>query len=673
MSKTRTQKINEEILQNLNPQQKAAVLTTNGPILIIAGAGSGKTRVIAYKIAYLIANGINAKNILAITFTNKAAQEMTQRIFNLLLKISNTKPDLLKKNLPTIGTFHSICLSILRKEIEALNYKKNFIIYDEDDQKSLIKTILKEKNIDIKQFQPMAIKEKISLAKNELISEEEYKKRAQNFFEEKIALIYEDYQNKLKQLNALDFDDLIFYTVKIFQKDSKILNKYQNKFKYILVDEYQDTNFSQYVLINLLAQQNKNICVVGDIDQAIYSWRGADFRNILNFEKDYPEAKIIMLEENYRSTKNILKAAEAIIQKNLLRKDKKLLTQNLEGDKIIIIGAENEKKEAEFVAKEILRLKNTYQFKFNDFCILYRTNAQSRAIEEEMLKHNLPYKIIGGIKFYERKEIKDILAYLNFLQNKNDIISLKRIINTPSRNLNFTKKFTEENFRNIAEKSIEKLDLKSEQKNNLLKFINLIEDLKKKQKNLKLIDFIKFLIEKIDYQNYLKENFENADEKIENIQELLSVARLYDHLKPQKALEKFLENTALIQDQDEIKEKENLVHLMTIHSAKGLEFPIVFITGLEEGIFPHVKSYLTQEQEEEERRLCYVAITRAKNNLYLTFTRCRIIFGSKIINPPSRFLLDLPQDLLEFIDYQDENSPNKFDNSSYKDEFFQYT
>lgn len=654
---------NEEILKNLNPQQKEAVLVKDGPILIIAGAGSGKTRVIAHKIAHLIKSGINPKNILAITFTNKAAGEMSMRIFNLLLKINNISAQLLKNSLPTIGTFHAVCLSILRKEIENLNYKKNFVIYDSDDQISLIKEIIKEQNIDSKQFQPPVIKEKISLAKNELIDFESYKNSAANFFEEKVALVYEAYQKKLKKLNALDFDDLILFTVKIFQKHPHILENYQNKFKYILVDEYQDTNFAQYILISLLAQKYQNICVVGDIDQAIYSWRGADFRNILNFEKDYPNSKIIMLEENYRSTKNILEAADYIISKNLLRKDKKLITQKSVGEKINVVVTKNEKEEAEFIAKEILILKNGRKLKFNDFCVLYRINAQSRAIEEALLKYNLPYKIIGGIRFYERKEIKDILAYLKYIQNENDIFSLKRIINIPPRNLNFIKNLKDDELKKLME-APDNFKSKLSQKNALLNFINLILDLKNLQKSISLTEFIKLLIQKIDYEYYLKENFENAEEKIENIKELLSIANLYKNLKPHDALEKFLENAALIQDQDEISEKENAVHLMTIHAAKGLEFPIIFIAGLEESIFPHSKSYLSPEQEEEERRLCYVAITRAKNNLYLISAENRKIFGSTLANPPSRFLLDIPEHLIEFMDLTKEN----FDQNS-KDDF----
>lgn len=651
-------KIKETILKNLNPQQKEAVLIKNGPILIIAGAGSGKTRVIAHKIAYLIENGINPKNILAITFTNKASQEMKERILNLLIKIQKKPINILKKSLPTIGTFHSVCLSILRKEIEKINYKKNFIIYDEDDQKSLIKEIIKKEEFNEEQFKASNIKIKISSAKNELLDVKIYKERAANFFEEKIAQIYEKYQENLKSIGALDFDDLIFLTVKIFQKHPEILKKYQKKFQYILVDEYQDTNLAQYVLINLLAQKNQNICVVGDIDQAIYSWRGADFRNILNFEKDYPNAKIVILEENYRSTKNILKAAENIIQKNIFRKEKKLITKNPKGDKINIVLTKDENQEAEFIAKEILILKNQHKLKLKDFCILYRTNFQSRAIEEALIKHNLSYKIIGSVKFYERKEIKDIISYLKYLQNENDILSLKRIINTPSRSLNFIKKFEDKKIKKLIESDKTEISLKNNQKKSLLNFINLIKELKKYQKNNSLTEFIKFLIKKINYNNYLEKKFENAEERIENLKELINVSSLYNRLKPELALEKFLENVSLIQEQDEIKEKEDLIYLMTIHSAKGLEFPIVFLSGMEEGIFPHQKSHLSQEQQEEERRLCYVATTRAKSKLYLIFSECRRIFGSKIANPPSRFLLDIPKEIVEFINYQ-ENLKNK--------------
>jgi DNA helicase-2/ATP-dependent DNA helicase PcrA len=607
-----------DILKNLNPKQKEAVMATEGPLLILAGPGSGKTRVLTHRVAYLIQKGINPKNILAVTFTNKAAGEMRERVKECLNR---------HKTMPFIGTFHAFCLRILRKEIKNLGYKTNFIIYDETDQLSLIKKLIKELQIDKEQFKPIVISSKISSLKNELIDWQSFKKIAENYFEETIAKVYENYQKCLKKINALDFDDLIMLTVELFTQFPPILKKYQEKFKYILVDEYQDTNTSQYVLINLLAKKYKNICVVGDESQAIYGFRGADFRNILNFERDYPEAKIVILDQNYRSTQNILDTAHNVISKNIYQKEKKLWTENPQGKPINIVEAPNETEEAEFIIQEINNFQNPpaggKKLKLKDFTILYRTNAQSRALEESLMRHNLPYKIIGAIKFYQRKEIKDILAYLKLLLYPQDIISLERIAKIPPKN--------------AGQAAVLKV--------------------RKATRGKSPAEILKLILKETKYKDYLekkynkeyRENIPEYEIRWQNVLELFSVIKQYDNL------DTFLENAALLSEEDEpafalraSAGKKNLINLMTLHAAKGLEFPVVFITGCEEGIFPHSKSLLEQIELEEERRLCYVGITRAKERLYLTFAQKRTLYGSTQANPPSRFLDDIPKELIDY-------------------------
>ena len=590
------------ILENLNSEQKKAVKAINGPVLILAGAGSGKTRCLTHKIAFLIKKGVMSHNILGVTFTNKAAHEMKERVAKLLKN---------KHKIPLISTFHALCVRILRQEAAYLGLKPRFLIYDKDDQQKLIKQILKQLELDTAKFHPNLVIGSISRSKNQLITWKNFQNQAQDFFEEKISIIYEKYQDKLKQLNALDFDDLIMKTVELFQKNPKILEKYQNKFKYILVDEYQDTNHSQYVLINLLAKKYKNICVVGDDAQSIYAWRGANLDNILNFERDYPDAKVYYLKQNYRSTKKILKLANCIICQAKGLKPKNLWTNNQQGSKINILELDNEQEEADYIVDEINFLKEKNKLDFADFTVLYRTNTQSRAIEEALLSYNTPYKIIGGIKFYARAEIKDALAHLRLILNPVDELSIARIGKRASKtllekaeNTNFSKKSLEKilNFAFSATGFLEKLRLSDKRKN------------------------------------------ENREE---NVKELFTVIGSRDTVLGLKSIELFLEQTSLFSDLDEAG-RDNAVHLMTMHSAKGLEFPVVFISGFEEGIFPHYKSLDKPSQLQEELRLCYVGITRAQKYLYLTFTQSRNIWGQKQYNIPSRFLKNIPKELIEF-------------------------
>ncbi len=615
------------LLDTLNNPQKEAVLAKNGPLLVLAGAGSGKTKVLTHKIAYLIESGVDAKNILAVTFTNKAANEMKSRIFSLVSEKNFSAKGL------NIGTFHFICLKILRENAELLGYKKNFVVFDDDDQISLIKNILKELNLDKDKFKPRVFQSHISNLKSALKSVADYQKEASGFFSSLVFKVYQKYQEHLKQHNAVDFDDIIMLAVVLLLKNDDVLEKYQNRFKYILVDEYQDTNSAQYTLIKLLAKKHRNICVVGDNDQAIYGWRAADYKNILNFEKDYPDAKVVILEENYRSTQNILSAANGIISKNKFRKEKNLFTKNQKGEKINLVLASSEKKEAEFIAKKIKELVKKEKRPLSDFVVMYRTNSQSRVIEEEFLKAGLAYKIIGGFKFYQRKEVKDIIAYLRYVYNENDIVSFKRIVNTPARG--------------IGKKALENFFEKNEISKNLAEFFKMIDSLREDAKTMRLSALIRQIAKKSKMEEVLNTKQEQA--KWENVLELVSVASAYD--AQEDAIAKFLEDTALVSDQDEVDEKKPVVNLMTVHAAKGLEFDVVFILGMEDGIFPHSKSKESHEELEEERRLCYVALTRAKKHLYLLHTEKRNIFGKTETNPPSRFLYDIPQDLVEFVQY----------------------
>ena len=627
-------------MKNLNPRQKEAITIINGPLLILAGPGSGKTRVLTHRLAYLVANNIPPENILAVTFTNKAADEMKQRVTKLAGK---------NFFIPLIGTFHSVCLKVLRKEIDKLGYKKSFVIYDEDDQLSVIKKIIQALEINKDQFPPKKCSAIISALKSEFTDFKTYSENAKEYFEKTIGRIYSAYQQELKKNNALDFDDLIMLTIELFEKFPEILSKYQEKFRYILVDEYQDTDPIQYRLIKLLASKHRNICVVGDDAQSIYSFRNADFRNILNFEKDYPEAKIITLDQNYRSTQNILDAASKIISRNKYQKQKNLWTENPAGPPISVISAWDEKSEAEMIVEKIKELKKE-SFKLRDFTVFYRTNAQSRAIEEALIRNHIPYKLIGAIKFYQRKEIKDLISYLKFIAT-GDPISLERIFNVPPRG--------------IGEITLEKikgagLENTAREKPEVNKFHKLIENLKNESKKIPLSQLLKLTLKEIDYRNYLKKTFgENIlandipeDEiRWQNIQELVNVCSDYDKIEAPQGLYEFLEKTALFSDADEINEQKDLVHLMTLHTAKGLEFSVVFICGCEEGILPHSRSIINPLDIEEERRLFYVGITRSKSHLYCIFTQRRSNWGQKEANPPSRFLGEIPEQLINFEEF----------------------
>ncbi len=652
------------ILSSLNPKQQEAVRTTEGPVLVIAGPGSGKTKVLTHRVAYLIREKrINAKNILAVTFTNKAAKEMKNRIKTLLAgpeRESDFQPKSeISVQLPIISTFHSFCVRVLRYEIEKIEFKKNFVIYDDVDQLSLVKKIMSELNINAEQFKPPAILSQISKAKNELLGAERYAEQAEGYFEETVIKIYKVYEQRLKEASALDFDDLIMKTIHIFQEHPDTLKKYQERFRYVLVDEYQDTNHAQYTLVNLISRAHNNICVVGDDWQSIYRWRGADIRNILEFEKDYPDAKVILLEQNYRSTQKILDAAAGIIDKNINRKEKKLWTKNIIGHPVIVYEAQNEREEARFVLTEIAKLQQQLGLKLNDFAILYRTNAQSRALEEVCLNFGASYRVVGGIKFYARAEVKDILAYLRFIQNPRDLISLERIINIPTRGIGkatFEKivGLAKELNKNVVETidqsgdTIDKIKIDKNKINKLKSFSEAIKKCREASRQKAVSDLLKFIIKEIGYQKYLQDGTEEGERRWENVKELFSVTEKYDNLSPEESLMKFLEEVALITGLDQVDEDQDALTLMTLHSAKGLEYHTVFIIGLEEGLLPHSRSNLDSAEMEEERRLCYVGITRAKERVYLIFARQRKLYGNIQANTPSRFLNDIPEDLVDF-------------------------
>lgn len=597
----------------------------NGPALVVAGPGSGKTRVLTHRIAYLIKHHhVDQSNILCVTFTNKAAGEIQSRITQLLGKGSK---------LSWSGTFHSICARILRKKGFYIGIPFSYVIYDRDDSVSLIKNIIKDFDIDKKKIKPHAILAMISGAKAELIGPEEYRKYARGYFQNKAADIYFEYQKRLKKSQALDFDDLLFETVKLLRQEPEILELYQKQFQYILVDEYQDTNKAQYVLTRLWGGAQKNIYVVGDMSQAIYAFRGADYRNILNFETDYPQCTIYNLERNYRSTQNILDAAKKIIGNNSSHIHLDLWTENGAGQRIVNYTGATEYEEAQYVADKIVE-KHKQGYEFNDIAVLYRTNAQSRNLEEHFIKNNIPYKIVGGTRFYSRREVKDIIAYLRVVHNPKDAISWQRIINVPRRGM--------------GQKSVEALnetgwdldEIENSAKLSIKKWLDSKEELS----TMELMDLI---IEDVDYLNWLDDGTDEGKMRVENIKELRSVARQF------VKIEEFLENVALIESSNKANpEQYNAVTLMTAHASKGLEFSIVFIIGMEEGLFPHMNSLMERDELEEERRLCYVAITRAREEVYLTRAYNRLYFGSRQSNMPSRFLLEIPEELLVNIGYQ---------------------
>lgn len=645
------QYLTEKLLNGMNPEQKKAVKATDGPLLIMAGAGSGKTRVLTHRIAYLIVEKrVNPYNILAITFTNKAAREMKDRIGNLMGGAADEV---------WISTFHSMCVRILRRDIDRIGYSRNFTILDTTDQQSVIKGILKDKNIDPKKYDPRALLGAISSAKNELIDYETYAKNNSGYFEEKVAVVYEEYQKRLRKNSALDFDDLIMMTIQLFQRVPEVLEYYQRKFQYIHVDEYQDTNRAQYMLVKQLAARFRNLCVVGDSDQSIYRWRGADIANILSFEKDYPNAQVILLEQNYRSTKRILLAANEVIKNNLNRKPKNLWTENQEGNKISYFRADSEKGEGQFVAGKIKELVESGKYNRSDIAILYRTNAQSRVIEEVLLKSNIDYSIVGGIKFYERKEIKDTIAYLKLIANPDDEISFVRIINVPKRGIGSSSldkiaefALTHDISLFQALDSVELIGLSPKVTKAAAEFRDLIKGYSQMQEFLSVTELVEELLDKSGYRDMLKaEKSLEAQSRLENLDELLSVTKNFEESNEDKSLIAFLTDLALVADIDSLDEdgqkKTDTVVLMTLHSAKGLEFPVVFLMGLEEGVFPHSRSLQEEAEMEEERRLAYVGITRAEEQLFITNAEMRTLFGRTNWNMPSRFIKEIPEDLLE--------------------------
>lgn len=659
------------LLEGLNDKQREAVISTEGPCLVIAGAGSGKTKVLTHKIAYLIEEkAVKPWNILAITFTNKAANEMKERIKNLIGDNSNDM---------WVGTFHSICVRILRKYIEKIGYNTDFVIFDTSDQKTLVKQCIKQINLDDKIFTDRSVLSEISNAKNEMLTPMQYNLRTNGELrKQKIAQVYELYQRKLKENNALDFDDIINSTIQILSENPDVLEYYSEKFKYVLVDEYQDTNKAQFTLITLLSGRYGNITVVGDNDQGIYSFRGADISNILNFEKDFPGTKIIKLEQNYRSSKAILDAANAVIKHNEKKYEKNLWTEKEGGHLPTVSRLGNEYDEANFIVEQINKLKREEYYKYADFTILYRMNAQSRSIEDILRRENIPYKMIGGLKFYERKEIKDAIAYLRLIHNQADNLSLQRIINEPKRGIGQTSMEKIENIAITNEKSMYDVIKHAEQYGlnkvflNSREFIQTIEELSSKKDEMLISDLLKEILNKTGYTKALElENTTQAESRIENLDEFLTVAMEFEEEYADNTLAEFLESITLSSDIDGMEENEESVTLMTLHSAKGLEFPVVFLIGMEEGLFPSYRSIGEQRELEEERRLCYVGITRAKEYLYLTCAKQRTIFGSTSCNKISRFIEEIPKELLEGADKlvnknkareEELNYGNKFNN-----------
>ncbi len=629
------------MLENLNKEQLEAVKTTEGPLLVLAGAGSGKTKVLTTRVAYLIDElGITPESILAITFTNKAAKEMKDRIFKMLGTVAYQIQ---------ISTFHSFGLTILKEHYDKLGYDKNFTILDSDDSSTVVKKILKDMDKDPKKYSYKAIRNKISSAKNELMEPEDLAKFSTNDMDDLVVDVYKKYKEKLRTNNSVDFDDLLMLPITLFRKYPEVLRFYQDRFKYILIDEYQDTNEAQYLLTKMISAKYKNICVVGDNDQSIYSFRGSNYKNILNFEKDYNNAKVIMLERNYRSTKQILDVANCIIKKNTLRKDKNLWTDNETGEKVKYHRAENEKDEAFYVKCQIEELKKTE--KLSEIAVLYRTNAQSRNMEEALLKENIPYKVIGSMYFYKRKEIKDLLSYLNVIYNSNDDISLLRVINVPKRG--------------IGAKTIENLSIQADLLNQSiystieagkeLEFKKIIEDIKANKDNMSLTELVDYVLDKSGMRKELEdENTLDSEVRLENLEEFKSITKNFEEERGIVSLEDFLMEISLVADVEEHKNNTEVVTLMTIHSAKGLEFDNVFVIGLEEGIFPHTNCLNDFNEVEEERRLCYVSITRARKKLWLINAKRRTIYGMDSMNPPSRFIKEIDNDLLE-SDAKEEN------------------
>jgi len=634
-----------DILATLNPAQREAAETVEGPILILAGPGSGKTRVITHRVAYLIkVCGVKPHNITAVTFTNKAAREMEERLEQLLGQTSEAL---------TLGTFHAICARILRREAGVIGLNPRFVIYDAEDQLNAIKQSLQDIDLDPKQYSPHAIQSVISSAKSRLLNPQQYSEQVQSYFEEIVQRVYEQYQGLLSKSEALDFDDLLMRTAHLFENHPSILSRYQSRYVHILVDEFQDTNLAQYALIKQLAGKYENICVVGDPDQSIYSWRFADLRNILAFEKDYPNAKVVILEQNYRSTRNILQVASDIVSQNVNRKPKELWTENEAGSLVNIVESYTEDEESQFVVSEIERLVTQEKLPLKDFAVMYRVNAQSRALEESFIRYGVPYRLIGGTRFYQRQEIRDALAYLRVIRNPNDNLSLMRIINVPGRGIGqVTVAHLQARARSddislyhalkhmVSEKAFPARILST-----ITRFSTVIDELIAKSRELNPAELLDEILESTEYREHILSK-EHGEERWENIMELRNVASDYNGPSPEEALDAFLEKVSLVSDTDELDGTIDAVTLITLHQAKGLEFPVVFIAGMEEGVLPHRKSFDDPDEMEEERRLCYVGITRAKKHVYLLRSYRRSLFGSGLVNPPSRFLEDIPPQLM---------------------------
>ncbi len=642
-----------DILAELNPAQREAIEAVSGPVLILAGPGSGKTRVITHRVAYLIkVCGVSPHRIMAVTFTNKAAREMKERLHQL---VSSSVQDL------TLGTFHAICVRILRNNGKAIGVAPQFVIYDREDQLSLIKRSIQEVDLDPKQYAPPAIISAISAAKSRMLTPGDHIRHGRSYFDEVVGRVYEHYQQLLEESNALDFDDLLMKAVQLFRKSPEILSRYQSRYLHLLVDEFQDTNLVQYELIKQLGGKYRNICVVGDPDQSIYSWRFADLRNILSFENDYPEAKLVMLEENYRSTKMILETASNIISVNQQRKAKNLWTQNKKGQPTTIVETYTEQEEAQFVVSEVERLVDRGEFSLGDCAVMYRTNAQSRALEEAFIRYGTPYKLVAGTRFYERREVKDIIAYLRLIQNPNDSVSLMRIINVPQRGVGQqtqAKLSSWAKSTGVSQYQALQLVAKAETPEVtprlpfnphtcriLAGFLTLMQEFITRSQELKLVDLFDLVVERSGYKQYILSEVDR-EERWENILELRTVAQDYVNLNPSESLASFLEGVTLVSDVDGLDESVSAVTLITLHQAKGLEFPVVFIAGMEDGILPHFRSFDDPEQMEEERRLCYVGVTRAKEKVYLVRAFRRNLMGRSMVSQPSRFLSDIPRHLI---------------------------
>lgn len=648
-----------ELLANMNPRQKEAVMHTEGPLLLMAGAGSGKTRVLTHRIAYLIEEkNVNPWNILAITFTNKAAREMKERVNQLL---GSGGEDV------WVSTFHSMCVRILRRDVDQIGYSRNFTIIDTSEQNTLMKRVLKELNIDPKKYDPRSILGAISNAKNELLTPADYENQQGSLFEQIVGRCYALYQKELRNNQCMDFDDLIMNTIRLFKENEDALQFYQRKFHYIHVDEYQDTNHAQYTLVNLLADRFKNLCVVGDADQSIYGWRGANMQNILDFEKDYPDAAVILLEQNYRSTQTILNAANQVIKNNRNRPDKNLWTENRAGEKITYYRGDSERDEARFIVSEMQKQIADKGRKFGDFAVLYRTNAQSRVIEEMLLKANVPYTMVGGRKFYDRKEIRDILAYLSVIANPSDSLSLERIINVPKRGIGATSVEKLREFASLHEWSlleaamnVDLANISGKAGKELGSFGMMMDQFAQMIPYLSVTELTKEILDKTGYkQDLINQNNLESQSRLENLEEFLTVTQEFDKRfeaqneddadAPEEKLTVFLNDLALLSDVDSYEEESSQVTLMTLHAAKGLEFPVVFLIGLEENIFPLSRALMEESELEEERRLAYVGITRAEEELFLTNAFSRTLYGRTQYNRPSRFVEEIEQDLLQSL------------------------